>query len=180
MNQENADVSLDDDLFAHLKDDVASNIDEDSIDEINALVERIKNFDEIKLDDAQIEQIARQYKDKLSKNLKNNDKDLIDLFDLFDDKGLDDAVEGMADKLEDTIGEGLTVKDLGLADDVAEEVGKTTEAIKGMGDVAGDANAGTGIFGTFKKDLGVIGKALKLIPPQAWLVAAAIGAIVVA
>lgn len=180
MNQENADVSLDDDLFAHLKDDVASNVDEDSIDEINSLVERIKNFDEIKLDDAQIEQLARQYKDKLSQKLKNNDKDIIDLFDLVDDKGIDDAVEGMADKLDDALGEGLTAKDLGLADDIVEGVDKTTEAIKGMGNAAGDANAGTGVFGTFKKDLGVIGKALKMIPPSAWLVVGAIGAIALA
>ena len=181
MNAGAKDISLEDELFGFLKEDVTENINEEAIDEVNKVVEGIKDFD-IKLDNSKVEKAGKEYKETLAKTLKDEDKEIIDLFDLID-VNANDAVEGMADKIDDVIGEGLTAKDFGLADDVVENLDEATDAVENLGKAANGGGAGTaagGIFGTLKADLGVIGKALKMIPPQAWLVAAAIGTIAVA
>lgn len=182
MNAGAKNVTLEDDLLALLGEDVVENVSEEAIDEVNKVVEKIKDFD-VKLDNSKVEKVGKEYKETLAKTLKDDDKEIIDLFDLID-VNADDAVEGMADKIDDVIGEGLTAKDFGLADDVVENLDEATDAVENLGKAANGgaaaAGAGKGIFGTLKADLGVIGNALKLIPPQAWLVAAAIGTIAVA
>ena len=170
MNAGAKDISLEDELFGFLKEDVTESINEEAIDEVNKVVEGIKDFD-IKLDNSKVEKAGKEYKETLAKTLKDDDKEIIDLFDLID-VDADDAVEGMADKIDDAIGEGLTAKDFGLADDIVENLDEATDAVENLGKAAnGASNAGGaatgGIFGTLKADLGVIGKALKMIPPQA-------------
>ena len=169
MNAGAKNVTLEDDLLALLGEDVVENVSEEAIDEVNKVVEKIKDFD-VKLDNSKVEKVGKEYKETLAKTLKDDDKEIIDLFDLID-VNADDAVEGMADKIDDVIGEGLTAKDFGLADDAIENIDKATDAVENLGKAANGgaaaAGAGKGIFGTLKADLGVIGNALKLIPPQA-------------
>lgn len=183
MNAGAKDISLEDELFGFLKEDVTENLSEEAIDEVNKVVEGIKDFD-IKLDNKKVEEVGKEYKESLIKGIQNSDQDLArELFsDLFDENA-DDAIEGMVDKIDDVAEKGLNAKDFGLADDVVENLDEATDAVENLGKAAnggGAASAAGGIFGTLKADLGVIGKALKMIPPQAWLVAAAIGTIAVA